>query len=237
MFECQNQIELSIIIPVFNEEMSILILYTKIEEVLCKLKYRSEIIFIDDGSTDSSGEILKYLCKLDENVRLFGFNSNRGQHKAIEKGFLEARGEIIVTLDGDLQNNPYDIPKLIAKLDEGFDIVCGWRSHRKDPWQKKLKSIIGNYLQRKITKIDLHDMSCSMRAYKKAIIKNLSFRHKYEVGLLPYIISKYTNKITEVKINHHARSYGKSKYDFFQTSLGTILYYLKLIINRSLYNS
>ncbi|OGW75962.1 MAG: hypothetical protein A2Z72_04675 [Omnitrophica bacterium RBG_13_46_9] len=228
-----GQIKLSIIVPIFNEEKSILILYNKIRETLKTFDVKSEIIFVDDGSTDSSCKVLRYLSKLRSDIRFFEFNLNKGQHKAIEKGFHEAQGEVVVTIDGDLQEEPRDISKLIAKLDEGFDVVCGWRSVRKDSWLKVLKSKIGNYLHRKITKLELHDMSCTMRAYRKSLVKNLILQEKYEVGFIPYILSKYTKRITEVKIKHHKRAFGKSKYGLLATTIGTIRCFIKLILGNA----
>lgn len=225
----KNKIELSVIVPIYNEEDSIEFLYVDIKKTLATIVRKSEIIFVDDGSSDKSGKILSSLGEKDKDVKLFKFILNKGQHKAIEKGFREAKGDIIVTIDGDLQNDPSDIPKLIAKLNEGFDVVCGWRSARKDPFLKIIKSRFGNFFQSKITKLRLRDMSCTMRAYKKKSVKNLVLKHKYEIGLLPYILSKRTNKITEIKIKHHERIFGKSKYNLLPTIMGTVFCYFKLV--------
>lgn len=230
IFLTMNGIELSIIIPVFNEEKNIPVLHKKIEEALPLFKNNLEIIFINDGSTDSSDKILEHLRGSSENIRVFTFNSNQGQHKAIEKGIREARGNIIVTMDGDLQNDPSDIPKLIDKLDEGFDAVCGWRASRYDPWHKVLKSRIGNYFQRKITKIELHDMSCTLRSYRKIAVKNLVLRNKYEISFVPYLLSKIGKKVTEIKVKHNPRTQDKSKYGFMPVCLGVTWYYIRLII-------
>ena len=222
-------ITLSIVIPVYNERKSINILYGKIKNMLKTFGEKSEIIFLDDGSTDDSYKILQELSSIDENVRVFRHGTNQGQCKAVEKGFREARGETIVTMDGDLQNDPDDIPKLISKLNEGFDVVCGWRWSRKDHWHKVLKSKIGNFFQRKITGLKIHDIGCSMRAYRRRIVKDIIFQNKYEVSLLPLMLSRHTNRITETKIKHYERPFGESKYGFFKMSFGVIRDYIKLL--------
>ena len=222
--------EFSIIIPVFNEKDSLDCLYREIKHSLITHEGKYEIVFINDGSQDGSQDVLDRLAALDALVSVFSSSFNQGQHKALEKGFLKARGKIIITLDADLQNDPCDIPLLLNKINEGFDLVCGWRDLRIDSWHKILKSKIGNFIQRKITKIKLHDMSCSLRAYKRNIVQGLFLNEKHEVGFIPYLLSQRTNKIIEVKINHRKRSFGKAKYPFFSTSFGVSIYYIRLII-------
>lgn len=225
MIASGNNIKLSVVVPIFNEEKAIAILYGEIKAALGE---KGEIIFIDDGSRDKSGMELERLQGLDETVRVFKLAAHQGQYKALEKGFSEARGEIVISMDGDLQNDPRDMFRLIAKLDEGFDVVCGWRGQRKDRWQRIIGAKIGNYLQRLITKVKLHDMGCGMRAYRRGILENLTFNDKYEFSLLPYILSKRTNKITEIKISHKRRIYGKSKYSWVYF-FGVINSYIKLL--------
>jgi len=225
-----EQISLSIIIPIFNEEGSITILYSRIKEVLITLGRKNEIIFVDDGSTDTSKNILKDLAAADKSVKVFTFESNKGQAKALEKGFREAQGDIIVTIDGDLQNDPAYIPKLISKLEEGYDLVCGWRSPRLDSGPKILKSKIGNYILSKAMSAKLHDMSCTLRAYRKNILQGLVLKDRHEIGFIPYILSRRTSKITEVKVRHNKRIAGKSKYNFLSTMLGTIRCHLRFVI-------
>ena len=228
--ECRTDI--SIIIPIFNEESSLCVLYAKIKDTLSDFTGKAEIIFINDGSTDSSGKMLQQIADSDNSVKVFGLGSNKGQCKALEKGFREARGDVIVTLDADLQNDPDDIPRLIERLNDGFDVVCGWRYCRIDPWHKVLKSRVGNYIQRRMTKVKVHDMSCTMRAYRRHVVRDIAFKDKYGISLIPLMLSKRTDKITEVKISHRNRIFGKSKYSFFSTCLGTIPSYLKMIKDR-----
>jgi len=227
-----NQIDLSVVVPLFNEKYSILPLYKKLKQALEALKISNEIIFINDGSTDGTSQILNHLSKIDTAIRYFKFDSNRGQHKALEKGFQEAQGQIIVTIDGDLQNDPCDISELINKLNEGFDVVCGWRYHRNDPWLKIIKSWLANFIQRRITKLQLHDIGCSMRVYRKNVVKNVILHNKHEVPLLPLILWQYTQKIVEIKINHHRRIWGQSKYGFLSSCIGISLCYIKFLLEK-----
>ncbi|MFA5410541.1 MAG: glycosyltransferase family 2 protein [Candidatus Omnitrophota bacterium] len=229
-----SRIKLSIVLPVFNEEKTLQILYVRIKKMLEAFSGESELIFIDDGSCDGSYDILKGLAGADKRVRVFRFNSNEGQCKALEKGFREARGEIIAQIDADLQTDPQDILRLVLKLNDGFDLVCGWRWRRRDPWHKVLKSQMGNYVQRRITKINLHDISCPLKVYRKTIVKGITFQNRYDIFFLPLIFSKHTDKMAEVKIEHHPRCFGKSKYGFISTCLGVMRNYLRLIVSNGL---
>lgn len=203
-------IQYSIVIPVFNEEDSILPLFHSLKEVMGCLGEKYEVIFIDDGSTDSSLGQLNELSLKNDFLRIVHFNINKGQGKAMEEGFHNAKGKVIISMDGDLQNDPEDIPKLISKLKEGFDFVCGWRYARSDIFIKKIKSRVGNLLQRKITGLNLHDISCTMRAYKKEAITGIVFQEKFDFSILPYIIAQTKNiKMAEIKIRSYYRKFGK----------------------------
>lgn len=197
------------------------------------LKDEYEIIFINDGSKDSTLERLNALSSKNKSLHIINLPVNKGRGKALEEGFRNAKGEIIITLDGDLQNDPADIPKLISTINLGFDLVCGWRFRRYDTMIKIIKSKIGNFLQRAITHIDIHDISCSMRAYRKEAITCIHFQTKYDFTLLPYIISKKPKvKITEVKIRDNRRRFGKTKYKHLPTIIGTVYAYLKLLLRK-----
>lgn len=228
MDRTRQDIEISVIVPIFNEEECVATLYSKLNEAL-KAYMRHEVIFIDDGSSDNSYGILERLSRQDEKITVIRFPFNKGQHKAVEEGFRQARGKIIITMDGDMQNDPADIPRFIGKIHEGFDLVCGWRKKRKDPWHKKIKSIMGNMMQRRITGVKLHDMACFMRAYRPDMVKRISLRRRNEIGFIPYMISKKTEKITEIEVVHHPRRSGRSKYGFFSTSLGVIRSYIRIL--------
>ncbi|NPA53174.1 MAG: glycosyltransferase family 2 protein, partial [Aquificae bacterium] len=163
----QNKVELSIVIPIYNEEENLPILYEKLKSVLEKLGKSYEIIFVNDGSTDRSWEIIKELSQKDPRVVGVNFRRNYGQTAAMSAGFDVAQGDVIITMDGDLQNDPEDIPKLLEKMQEGYDIVSGWRKDRKDAFiSRTLPSRIANWLISKVTGVHLHDYGCSLKAYR-----------------------------------------------------------------------
>lgn len=201
--------KISIVIPVYNEESSVAELYREITEVFQKLRYDYEIIFIDDGSTDKTLNELKKLAS----VKIISFARNFGKSQALQAGFDEAEGDYIVTLDGDLQDDPNEIPKFIEKLESGFDLVCGWKQKRADSFGKRIASKIANSITRKMTGIDIHDMNCCFKFYKREAIKNLFLygdMHRY----IPSLVSGMGFSVGEVAINHRPRRYGKSKYGF-----------------------
>ncbi|MDL1982497.1 MAG: glycosyltransferase family 2 protein [Deltaproteobacteria bacterium] len=208
---------LSVVVPVFNEEKNINILYQELIDVLIKLDLTFEIIFIDDGSTDKSLAILSELQENDSRIVVISFRRNFGQTAALSAGFDYARGNIIITLDGDLQNDPEDIPKLLQKLSEGYDIVNGWRFDRKDSFfSRRLPSIIANKIISYSTNVKLHDYGCTLKAFRKEITQNIKLygeMHRF----IPAIASGMGSSVAEVKVNHRARKFGKSKYGISRT--------------------
>jgi len=216
----ENLKDLSVVIPSFNEEENIKLLYPKLKSVLEGLKKNYEIIFVDDGSTDQTYDFLRKICKDDENVKALVFRRNFGQSAAISAGFDYARGDIIVTLDADLQNDPEDIPRLLEKMNQGFDVVSGWRVNRKDPFlRRRLPSYISNWLISLFTGVKLHDHGCSLKAYKKEVAKEIKLygeMHRF----IPALASWVGASICEVKVRHHPREYGKSKYGFSRINRG-----------------
>ena len=208
---------ISVVIPVYNEEENIPKLYDELKQVLEKLPYEYEIIFVDDGSTDSSYEILKELAEKDHHVKVIKFRRNYGQTAAMYAGFQYASGDVIITMDGDLQNDPRDIPKLLEKIKEGYDIVSGWRKNRQDPFLSRiLPSKIANWIISKVTGVHLHDYGCTLKAYRKEVAKNFRLygdMHRF----LPAVAKSFGAKITEVVVNHRPRLYGKSKYGIGRT--------------------
>jgi len=208
---------LSLVIPAYNEEESIPLLYERLKQVLQRLKEDYEIIFVDDGSTDGTYEKLKELALKDPKVKVIRFKRNYGQTAAMSAGFEHAKGEVIITLDADLQNDPEDIPILLEKLKEGYHIVSGWRKDRKDPFlSRKLPSMIANWLISKITGVHLHDYGCTLKAYRSEVVKDLELfgdMHRF----LPALTKRKGAKITEVVVRHHPRIYGKSKYGIGRT--------------------
>lgn len=203
---------ISIIIPLFNEEANAPILAAKLSAALRTLGRDYEVIFINDGSTDATGDQIKKVCAGDPCLKSINLRRNYGQTSAIVAGFHHARGEIIVTMDGDLQNDPEDIPLLLAKLDEGFDVVSGWRSDRKDDaLQRNLPSVLANRLISTLTGVKLHDFGCSLKAYRRSII-----RHVHLYGEMHRFIPIYCvlsgARLAEIPVRHSARLHGTSKY-------------------------
>lgn len=208
---------LSVIVPLLNEEENIETLYQELVDALKNLDQEFELIFIDDGSTDQSFEILSKLYKDDSRVVVICFRRNFGQTAALSAGFDYAKGDIIITLDADLQNDPKDIPKLLEKLDEGHDLVNGWRFNRKDHFfTRRLPSIIANKIISIVTGVKLHDYGCTLKAFRKEITGNIKLygeMHRF----IPAIASGIGSSIAEVKVNHRARIYGKSNYGISRT--------------------
>lgn len=203
--------DISIIIPLYNEEKNILILHKGISDVMKSIKKSYEILFIDDGSEDRTGEFARGIISKDINSKLIELKRNFGQTAAFSAGFDNAAGKIIITMDGDLQNDPHDIPKLLRKIGEGYDVVSGWRYNRKDSLGKKLPSLFSNWLARKLTKAEIHDSGCSLKAYKAEAIKGVRIygeMHRF----IPALCFVKGYRIGEIKVNHHPRRFGKTKY-------------------------
>jgi glycosyltransferase involved in cell wall biosynthesis len=213
----KEEIFLSVVIPIYNEEESIYPLYSEITAAVDGLYRGFEIIFINDGSLDGSMKTLRDLHRKDKRVKVINFRKNFGQSTAISAGFDFCTGDVVVTLDGDLQNDPADIPMVIDKLLEGYDMVNGWRKKRQDKFiSKKLPSFFGNKLISFITKVKLHDYGCSLRAFTRQVAKNLTLygeMHRY----IPAIASRMGIKSVEVPVNHRSRQHGKSKYGLGRT--------------------
>lgn len=209
--------ELSVIIPVYNEDENIPILYNELKSVMSSLKRSYEIIFINDGSTDRTIEVLKGLKSANSDLKIIDLKKNFGQTPAIMAGFDAAEGDIIITMDGDLQNDPGDIPKFLVKMNEGFDLVTGWRKDRKDNFLFRIfPSVIANSLISKVLKTDIHDFGCTLKAYKKDTVKNMKLygeMHRF----IPAIANWRGARITELETNHRPRKYGKTKYGLNRT--------------------
>ncbi len=208
---------LSVVLPVYNEEGNIRIQYEEIIKALKPLNVSYEVIFIDDGSTDSSPEILRDIAKNDRHIKVVLFRRNFGQTAAMSAGIDYALGEIIVFMDSDLQNDPNDIGMLFKKIEEGYDVVSGWRKNRQDKFlSRKLPSRIANWLIARVTGVRLHDLGCSLKAYRSELLKQVNLygeMHRF----IPVHASWIGAKITEVPVMHHARKYGTSKYGIKRT--------------------
>ena len=203
---------LSIIVPFFNEEESIRALYAAIVTAITPLNVSYEMVFVDDGSSDATVSIGTELARADPRVRLVKFRRNYGQTPAMAAGIEHARGEILITMDGDLQNDPADIALFLAKMDEGYDIVVGWRFNRQDKLvSRKIPSRIANRLIGRVTGVPIKDNGCSLKAYRGSLIKQIplySEMHRF----IPAMASIAGPRIAEIKVRHHARQFGKSKY-------------------------
>ncbi|RLD92257.1 MAG: glycosyltransferase [Aquificota bacterium] len=212
-----REVDISLVIPVYNEEENLKLLYQKLKETLEPLGKEHEIIFVDDGSQDNSPKILDQLARKDPHVKVIHFRRNFGQTAALAAGFDLAQGEIVVTLDADLQNDPADIPKLLEKMEEGYDVVSGWRKDRKDPYLSRiLPSAMANWLISKVTGVKLHDYGCTLKAYRQEVVKELNLYGELH-RFLPALASWMGVRIAEIPVTHHPRRFGKSKYGISRT--------------------
>ncbi len=203
--------KISIVIPLYNEQDSLDELYKQIVSVMKNLDFDYEIIFIDDGSIDNSIPVIENLHSKDQQVKLIQLRKNYGKSAGLSAGFGAATGDIIVTMDADLQDDPGEIPNLLAKLNEGYDLVSGWKKNRRDPFSKRFFSKIYNYFTSKLSGLKLHDFNCGLKAYRKDVINNIKIYgelHRY----LPVIAFHKGFKVTEISVTHHHRKYGKSKF-------------------------
>jgi undecaprenyl-phosphate 4-deoxy-4-formamido-L-arabinose transferase len=206
---------LSVVIPVFNEEASLIELYGEITVVLNKIDKDYEVIFVDDGSSDRGPDIMEDLRKRDKNVRIISFCRNFGQHAAVMAGFRAAKGDIVITLDADLQNPPAEIQKLVKKIEEGYDVVAGWRQNRRDTLSRRLSSRAMNLIISKLTGVKLNDYGCMLRAYRRKIIGYL-LEYGEKSVYIPAFTSWLAAKVIEVPVSHKPRKHGKSKYSLLK---------------------
>lgn len=205
--------DLSIVVPVFNEEDTIKELYGRICRILERDEWSFEILFINDGSSDKSGDITDALADSDKRVKVIHFRTNYGKSAALDIGFRSAEGRFIITMDADMQDDPDEIPKLIARLEDGFDCVSGWKKKRNDPITKTLPSKVFNAVARKVSGFDIHDINCGFKAYRREAVEDLPVYgelHRY----IPVLLKWRGYTIGEIPVVHHPRRFGKSKYGF-----------------------
>jgi glycosyltransferase involved in cell wall biosynthesis len=208
---------MSVVVPVLNEEESLPILHQRLTEALAANGYSYEIIIVDDGSTDRSFEIMRELQVHDPHLRVVRFRRNYGQTAAFSAGFDRAQGDVVITIDADLQNDPADIPTLMAKIDEGYDVVSGWRVDRQDRFlDRRLPSIVANNMIRWATGVDIHDNGCSLKAYRREVLQDVRLygeMHRF----LPALAYAAGARVAEIPVQHHPRRYGKAKYGLSRT--------------------
>lgn len=212
-----EQVDVSIVVPIYNEEENVRELYHELSSVLDNHLQTYEVILINDGSTDGTTELIREISSHDPHVVVINFRRNFGQTAAMSAGFDYSRGDIVITMDGDLQNDPADIPELLDKINEGNDVVAGWRYKRQDPFlSRRLPSLIANRVISWITGVKLHDYGCTLKAFRKDVAENIKLygeMHRF----IPAIASAMGISIAEVKVNHRPRRRGKSKYGISRT--------------------
>jgi undecaprenyl-phosphate 4-deoxy-4-formamido-L-arabinose transferase len=208
--------EISVVIPVYNEEDNLRELSERLLGTLTGMGRAFEVIFVDDGSTDKSWQLLTDLNREHpQYIRALQFHRNFGQHQAIFAGFQAARGQVMVTLDADLQNPPEEIPRLVAKLEEGYDTVGGWRENRRDSLFRRLPSHLVNYLMSRVTGVKLRDYGCMLRAYRREVIDSIN-QCQESSSFIPALANLFSRKVAEIPVGHAERERGQSKYSLFK---------------------
>ena len=202
---------ISVVIPVHDEERSVALLYEELESALQPAGEPWEAVFVDDGSADGTFAALTRLHARTPNTRVVRLRRNFGKSTALAAGFGQAEGEIIVTIDGDLQDDPAEIPRLLAKLDEGFDLVSGWKTHRRDPFRRRLLSRIFNAVAGRVSGLRLHDMNCGLKAYRAEVVHGLALYGELH-RFIPVLAHYRGFRVAELPVNHRPRSHGRSRY-------------------------
>ena len=211
-----NNRKLTLVIPVYNEEESLRPLYAEIQKHLPELTDligSYEMLFVDDGSTDASVQVVRELAAQDPNVHMIVFRKNFGKAAALQAAFRAADGDIVITMDADLQDDPRELRSFIEKLDEGYDMVSGWKYNRLDPLEKRLPSKLFNKVTCKLSGVQLHDFNCGFKAYRKEVVKAIDVYGEYH-RYIPVLAHRKGFKIAEIKVHHNKRQFGKSKYGF-----------------------
>ncbi|MBS4168023.1 glycosyltransferase family 2 protein [Parachlamydia sp. AcF125] len=210
----------SIVIPLKDEEDNLIPLINEVESVMEKMGHPWELICVEDGSEDKTADILKHLAQEKSYLRVLMFAKNFGQSSAFDAGFKAARGEFVITLDGDRQNDPHDIPLLLEVAQE-YDLVCGIRTNRKDTWVKRITSRLANFVRSRLCQDGVQDTGCSLKVYRAACLKQIKMFHGMH-RFLPALFHLEGFRITQVPVNHRERTEGKTKYNFFNRSFNTV---------------
>lgn len=215
--ETENAVKYSIVVPLYNEEGSVDRLHCKLTRVMRESGQAYEILFVDDGSSDQTAEIIEDLSSIDPSLRIITLGRNFGQTPALKAGFDAARGDVIISMDGDLQHDPAEIPRFIEKLDEGFDIVSGWREKRNDTWlTRRLPSRIANWIMARISGVSLHDFGTTFKAYRRETIQSIPLYGELH-RFIPALAAWSGARIVEIPITNPPRQYGKSNYGISRT--------------------
>ena len=228
-----SSIDISVLIPLFDEEENLQPLFEKIRAVLDERRRSWEILFVDDGSSDGSFSVLKNLRESDPRVRIIQLRRNFGKSAALDAGFKAVRGGRVIIMDADLQDDPEEIPALLKKIDEGYDLVTGWRADRHDRFIKKYTSRIYNFTTATMTGIRLHDFNCGLKAFRREVVRDITLYgelHRY----IPPIAHWKGYKVTEIRVRHHPRAFGKSKFGAYRFFAGfmdllTVMFLTKYI--------
>jgi glycosyltransferase involved in cell wall biosynthesis len=202
---------ISVVAPAFDEERSVALLFDELQAALDPLDAPWEVVFVDDGSRDGTFAALTRLHDAHDNVRVVRLRRNFGKSAALAAGFEQARGEVVVTIDADLQDDPAEIPRLLAKLDEGFDLVSGWKSRRRDPWTRRVLSRIFNRLASAVSGVTLHDVNCGLKAYRAEVVHDLRIYGELH-RFLPVLAHERGYRVAELPVNHRPRNHGRSRY-------------------------
>jgi glycosyltransferase involved in cell wall biosynthesis len=202
---------ISVVVPLLNEEHSLEALYQELASALEARDEPWEVVFVDDGSTDGSLGVLTRLHDESTNVVVVHLRRNFGKAAALQAGFLEARGDVVVTIDADLQDDPAEIPQLLAKLDEGFDLVSGWKTRRNDPWSRRMLSRVFNWATAVVSGVRLHDVNCGLKAYKAEVLRGMRLYGELH-RFIPVLASYRGFRVAEIPVNHRAREHGRSRY-------------------------
>jgi len=227
----QPPIDISVVIPVFNERDSLSVLFDRLIPVLRESTEQFEIIFVDDGSTDGSSDVLEELHQRDGRVRVVQFRRNLGKSAALAVGFEESRGGIIITMDADLQDEPTEIPRFLESIGQGYDLVSGWKYPRQDPLSKTLPSRMFNLAVQLVTGLRLHDFNCGFKAYRREVVNELRIYgelHRY----IPVLAYWRGFRVTEIQVRHHPRQFGRSKYGMERFFRGFLDLLTVLFLNR-----
>lgn len=227
----EKSLDITVIIPVLNEIDTIEPLHQRLRESLENLDKTYELIFVDDGSTDGTFQKLRNIYEKDDKIKIFQFRRNFGKAEALSIGFKMAKGDIIITMDGDLQDDPQEIPRFLKKIEDGFDVVSGWKKTRLDPLSKRLPSKLFNKVLRIFFKIHIHDFNCGFKAYRKGVVKSINIYgelHRY----IPVLASAKGFSVGELSVKHHPREFGSSKYGASRLLKGLFDLFTILLLTR-----